>query len=1316
MRRALPAACLFTIALALGAAGASPALAATPRALVLYDGTSQKMHEGRIDGLHVANLMGHFGYQAVLQPIEDYKPGTMAPYDAVFVAGGSANTRWPLPLLRDARARSTRLVWLGYGLDAFLPPAEAKKRGLRVDSVRPDSPFRRVEYRGHQLLRGGGMMTTLSVLDPARVHLEAETITPEGRRAPYLLRSGNLWLVADVPFAYIGDQDRYLAFCDLLHDILGVDHATTRQAMIRLEDVTPDDDPAEVRRVVDVFSEEEVPFQVGVVAVFVDPEARKEVRLSQRPEMGAALRDAVAHGGAIVLHGDTHQYRGVTPDDFEFWDGFRNAPRADDSPELVREKLQAALEEFFLSDVYPIAWETPHYAASQLDYAEFARVFSVLNEETMIDGLGSQQSFPYPTVDYRGYRIVPENVGYLPAANPDPARIIANAKAMLAVRDGLPSAFVHGFLDPKLIQETVRGIKDLGYEFVSLRDFDCRVATDDKLIATGKASREITLRDSYLHQFLVGSDAEHHQETWADSRTTGRAQATLAPGGDEILVAIGEDERPAPPPTLANRLKKAVSSAVQGFRTKKPQAEQARPLRAAILWRANARGAEGLDQESLANAFRAYGVSPRAVPVPSLASANLGKDEILLVPHAAATIMRGEDMSRVSQWVREGGQLVLDGRSMLSEALGVRYPGGTITAERVTDSAQVDLELKWRPSALVERFRVPDPGVLVTREAQSRAGLAASFSHGAGKVLYLGALFDPYTRDGISRYPFLFEHALRTFDRRLPARARTIELYFDPGLRTDISIEDLAVQWRRMGVRVIYASAWVFDRRYTYDYDRLIRVCHANGILVYAWFEFPQVTPAFWKDYPEWREVPAAGTTLPSWRLAMNLANPACRQGAVHFMNTTLARWAWDGVNFAELSFDGKADGDQPKGMVPLNDDVRRGFNAAHGFDPITLFDRSSRHYWRRDPAGWQQFLDYRTNLVTELHRVFLTALRPFAASGREVIVTILDSLEHPEVTDDGGMDSAAIVELLRDSPFTLQVEDPARAWVGSPSRYVSLARRYKAILPPGLRYMLDINVVPSRHVEATHLPSAIATGTELAACVRAARTASERVARYGDATIRPADLELLSYSAADDTQVVRRGTTWTADSPYFFELPVSSEIRAFTLDGSDWPYWRPGYVLVPPGHHTVSGERPWFRWLDTAALRPQMLQVSDPLLAMSTTNAGLVVEYESAGPVYACFTRPPAHVVVEGNDAPIQKGAREFGGVVVLPPGHHKASISGSRGTALFLEFASLLSSSLIVAFGTTAIAILALLYAGIRIRRLVRRALGLPRFSPRT
>jgi hypothetical protein len=538
-----------------------------------------------------------------------------------------------------------------------------------------------------------------------------------------------------------------------------------------------------------------------------------------------------------------------------------------------------------------------------------------------------------------------------------------------------------------------------------------------------------------------------------------------------------------------------------------------------------------------------------------------------------------------------------------------------------------------------------------------------------------------------------------------PARRRTIELYFDPGLRTEVSIEDLAVLWRRMGVRVVYASAWVFTPQYTYDYNRLIRVCHANGIPVYAWFEFPQVSPLFWAQHPEWREVACAGDKLPSWRQAMNLANPECRAAALKFMMSVLGRWSWDGVNLAELNFDGKADGDAPGAMVPLNDEVRRSFSNAYHFDPKELFDPASPHWWKRDEAGWARFLAYRTALVTEWHRSFLTELKPFADSGHEVIVTMLDSLLHPEVTADTGVDSSAVVGLMREFPFTLQVEDPAASWKTPPSRYLRLAEHYRSVVPAGKKFMIDVNVIPNRVVEGTHLPSSQAVGAELAATVRAARSAADRVALYGDPTVRTADLDLLSYAAADGVVVASRDQKWSVETPYPIEMVVSSGIKKIYRNNQSWPYRRPGFVLLPPGRHTVTASRNWLHWLDTSELAPQLLQVSAPLLAAQTHRGGLTLEYDSRGPVYVSLNRKPAGVSVDGPDALVLPGAREIGAVLALPAGHHRVTIAGSKGPGLFLDFVSLISSSLIVAFGTLAITLLAALYLGIRIRHFFGR-----------
>jgi uncharacterized protein YdaL len=118
------------------------------QALILYDGTSQKLHEGIVDGTYIANLLGHFAYRPKLQAIEDYHPGSMAKYDAVFIVGGSEKTVWPDPVLQDARARTTMLAWIGYGMDAFLGTQEDRKRGLHVDSVLVNSRYNRVRYPG----------------------------------------------------------------------------------------------------------------------------------------------------------------------------------------------------------------------------------------------------------------------------------------------------------------------------------------------------------------------------------------------------------------------------------------------------------------------------------------------------------------------------------------------------------------------------------------------------------------------------------------------------------------------------------------------------------------------------------------------------------------------------------------------------------------------------------------------------------------------------------------------------------------------------------------------------------------------------------------------------------------------------------------------------------------------------------------------------------------------------------------------------------------------------------------------------------------
>jgi hypothetical protein len=183
------------------------------------------------------------------------------------------------------------------------------------------------------------------------------------------------------------------------------------------------------------------------------------------------------------------------------------------------------------------------------------------------------------------------------------------------------------------------------------------------------------------------------------------------------------------------------------------------------------------------------------------------------------------------------------------------------------------------------------------------------------------------------------------------------------------------------------------------------------------------------------------------------------------------------------------------------------------------------------------------------------------------------------------------------------------------------------------------------------------------------------------------------------------RDQKWFVETPYAIELAVSSGIHTFYRNDQTWPYWRPGFVLLPPGRHIIAASRNWFHWFDTSELSLQMVGISVPLLGAETAREGITVDYESPGPVYVSLNRKPADVSFNGSEVEILPGAREIAAVLVLPSGRHHISIAGEKGPDLFVDLVSLISSSLIVAFGTISIMALAVLYFGIRMRRFFRR-----------
>ena len=517
------------------------AVPAGPKTLIVYDNppNSEFSKLGMVFGIMLKNLMGHFDSNAELLPVQNYVAGKMQHYDATFYLGSYYGNPLPAAFLSDVSTTQKTVVWFNYNLaqlawnPAYGFPAKLgfKFSGLRgmnsVPTAANPSPgfFDTISYKGKSFVKHYvfdaasatikadpdiGMTT---VLDPARATVLASVSNPRtGETAPYVTRSGNFWYVADMPFSFIGPRDRYLVLCDLLHDMLGVQHAESHQALVRLEDVGAKVSVQAMKTLTDYLHGKSIPFSIAVIPRYEDPLGvfnggiAQTITLSQATHLKTAIDYALPRGGEVVMHGYTHQYSnkrdphtGVSGHDYEFWDITTNAPVAEDSAAWTLERLHAGLAELTRNGYTPVAWETPHYHASALASKAMAQVFGTTYQRVVYftadqpnfsrvpnKDFAMGQIFPYViNKDYYGQRILPESLGNIQYetntmdsvsnANHSWQDIVTNAEYAKTVRDGFASFFFHPFLlEPAArapgyqdFQSVINGITALGYTWVA---------------------------------------------------------------------------------------------------------------------------------------------------------------------------------------------------------------------------------------------------------------------------------------------------------------------------------------------------------------------------------------------------------------------------------------------------------------------------------------------------------------------------------------------------------------------------------------------------------------------------------------------------------------------------------------------------------------------------------------------------------------------------------------------------------------------------------------------------------------------------------
>ncbi len=1275
--------------------------------LVVVEGGSDLKNYAMGDGRQLAELLGHFNTAVTVKGVNKYFPGEVNAFDYTFYIGFNPRDAVPPKFTDDVLSTGKPVIWMNTGMIEFSKRNNLRKKfGFSVSTLDSLDDFNYVKSNNKVFTKGEPNANIIEISNRRNVEVLATAYSSRKRREiPYIVRSKNFMYIADSPFASATENDRYLLFADMLHDILHEQHEESHSALIRIEDVDPLQNPDQLRDIADILSSRGIPFLVGVIPFYVDPSEGIRVSLSDKPDFVDAIKYMVKNGGTIVMHGITHQYKGTTAVDFEFWDESTNKPIKDETAEGDAKRIEMGISEFMKNGLSPLIWETPHYTASFTLYNTVAKYFSTAMEQRLaIEDADYSQYFPYIiNKDLFGQKIYPENLGYVPL-NPNKAEseayiqnIIRNAKTNLYVRDGFASVFFHPFLDLDLLKQLVDGIQNLGYTYIDLREQKNWVKTKDRIILTGSQNYSIRLEDQYLYESYFDHSGEIERKSISEKRIKGiySKSVELEPG--ELYKAEPSEFRERP----LSFMEKTAYSVEKLYDNVFSKDEAWNDLRPVILWNHHVKGAAFNDQASLASVFRSVNVHVDTVFIGQ--PLNLSAYNLLIAPYAFIDSLRQTDYDLINDFVESGGNIITDTKNDLAAELGISFTNTQIRVSRIRDRYFPEERIAWRYPELISKFETEGVDEVFCVDDVTGTPMAVGKRVGKGKVIYFNSRFDSYSQHGYSQYPYLLEYVRKYFQLRPIVRRENLEMYFDPGYRKTYSIESLVKQWVREGVHIVHVAGWNQFPKYTYDYRRLITLAHSNGILAYLWLEPPQVSKKFWDEHPQWREKNYKGEDIPPlWRYTVALEDDSCLSAMSQEYRKILDGYDWDGVNLAELYFEAGKGFDNPLIFSPMHPSAVREVRRRYGIDLASIFNAQSPFYWKTNPIVKNAVVDYRVNQLTIAYDTLLTAFSAIAKGkpGFQIVVTAMDSYGSPELREFLGVDMNQIVELRKKFHFMLQVEDPENLWSTDPGRYREIGKRYAALLGGDSALALDLNILSFRKKESiTPFPTLIQTGTESYYLMKEASLGAPRLTVYSESSVNPQDLSFFANALAAQVRYRFTGNGYDLSSPYSIVCKMPKAISEINVDGSPLSPFRDNCFVIPAGEHRVTLNRNPVNTFSTNELQAKIMSITGNLLSSAHGLRTITFEYESGTRTIASFNVAPSSVKVDHEPYPftVMKGNDCFS--IFLPNGRHSVELVAGDQFSFGVNVTSLWSSTAIVIFGFIAVTSLFLMYGALKI-----------------
>jgi hypothetical protein len=714
-----------------------------------------------------------------------------------------------------------------------------------------------------------------------------------------------------------------------------------------------------------------------------------------------------------------------------------------------------------------------------------------------------------------------------------------------------------------------------------------------------------------------------------------------------------------------------VAFLVLAFATAIAQHQSSRNQRggveAVLLWNQNAYAKDSIDQESYAAMMASAGFDALKLNIKDLENALLGERTLLLIPQASSRSLSLRHVRRIVRKVEKGLRLVIGGESPLLSALHFQL-GKPHRVGVVLDQHHPANHLHWADRPRVKWIAAfPDhPTQVLYADSSTGHPLVVTAGLGLGKYIIIAPHLDAVSGKGYSRFPTMVNAIVRDLGCTTSFRRQGVDAYFDPGYRFAMPIEELAARWRRWGIRAVHAAAWYYNSTPPYDYKRLIDAAHSNGILVYAWLEWPHVGQGFWNQHPEWRQKNALlqDAKLDFLHL-MDLQNTDCMNAALNDLSRQM-ELDWDGLDIAEFTITG-AGGEalegpsRPDYFTSFGTPMRTEFARVGGFDPLELENPNSEHFWKRDTLGLEKFYQYRKVVNNRLLRRVVESIVDLGKKGKrdwEMIHTIVDNTLHPEFDRLLGFDLTSTLALLKEFHVTLNVEDPYMEWVEPPARYSRLRGTLVSMIPESSS-MIDINVVPVHPMDQHGFASEQATGTELLQQVQSAAEHNGRVCFYCESSIFEQDWPLVPHAMAGGSTIRKNVEGWEVNVPTTVTLNWGLKGLSPVIDGKPWPCYADDGVILPAGTHQLSfGKNNGPANAMDHSLR--LVGIAGELIECQQTATGLNLTYVSPSRCLLTFDSPPRNFLLDDSSAnlPVLKGAGKF--IVLAPSGRHRLAIQG--------------------------------------------------------